>query len=122
MNSCIVSKDRAYALSLQQGVPISHPVTTRIADGMACRTPDPCALDWICRSVERIVEVSDNEVEAAMRIYFSATHNVAKGAGAAALAAALREKAVIAGKRIALVLSGGNVDRKVFARVLDATH
>ena len=70
---------------------------------MACRTPDPCALDWICRGVKRIVEVSDDEVEAAMRIYFSATHNVAEGAGAAALAAALREKAVIAGKRIAPV-------------------
>ena len=108
----------AYALSLQQGIPISHPVTTRIADGMACRIPDPCALEWIGRGVERIVEVSDDEVECAMRIYFSATHNVAEGAGAAALAAALQESALIAGKRIALVLSGGNVDRKVFARVL----
>ena len=67
---------------------------------MACRTPDPFALDWIRRGVERVVEVSDDEIEEAMRLYFTATHNVAEGAGAAALAAALQEQSLIRGKRI----------------------
>jgi threonine dehydratase len=85
---------------------------------MACRTPAPQAFDWIRRGVERVVEVSDDEVEAAMRSYFSTTHNIAEGAGAAGLAAALQEKSRLNGKRVALVLSGGNVDRDVFVRVL----
>ena len=64
------------------------------------------------------MEVSDDEIEEAMRLYFAATHNVAEGAGAAALAAALQEQSLIRGKRISLVLSGGNVDGRIFSRVL----
>jgi len=117
----VVSKDApAYSLSFRKRAPVSHAVTTRIADGMACRKPDEAALERIWRGVERIVEVTDDEVEAAMRAYFSDTHNVAEGAGAAALAAAVQERERLAGKRVAVVLSGGNVDRAVFARVLSA--
>ena len=108
----------AYSVSLRRGVLRSHSVSTRIADGMACRTPDPFALDWIRRGAERVVEVSDDEIEEAMRLYFTATHNLAEGAGAAALAAALQEQSLIRGKRISLVLSGGNVDERIFSRVL----
>jgi len=116
----VVSKGApAFALSFHQHRLISHTVTTQICDGLACRTPDMRAVDWIRNGVDRIVEVDDNEVEAAMRIYFSDTHNVSEGAGAAALAAAVQEQELIKGKRIALVLSGGNVDRDVFARVLN---
>ena len=68
----------------------------------------------------RIVRVSDNEVEAAMREYFSDTHNVAEGAAGAGLAAILRERATVAGKRIGVVFTGGNVDAAIFARVLAA--
>jgi threonine dehydratase len=68
----------------------------------------------------RVVQVSDDEVEAAMRLMYSATHNVAEGAGAAALAAATQERARLAGRRVAVVLCGANVDRDVFARVLAA--
>ena len=108
----------SYALSFRARTPVAHAVTTRIADGMACRKPDERALEMMWRSMERVVEVTDDEIEAAMRAYFSDTHNVAEGAGAAALAAALRERDRLEGKRVALVLSGGNVDRQVFARVI----
>jgi threonine dehydratase len=93
-------------------------VTTKVADGIACRTPDEEALEIILSNVERIEQVSDEQVEAAMKIYFTDTHNVAEGAGAVGLAAALSETAQIQGKRVGLVLTGGNVDHDVFARIL----
>ena len=108
----------AYALSFEQRRIVEHPVTTRVADGMACRTPEPQALEILWRHLARIVRVTDDEVEDAMRLMYSATHNVAEGAGAAPLAAALRERDRIAGRKAAIVLSGANVDRDVFARQL----
>ena len=108
----------AYARSFDAGVPVASPATTELADGMACRVPEPAALEIICRGVERIVEVTDDEVAAAMRLLFECTHTVAEGAGAAALAAAVQERDKLAGRRVAAVLSGGNVDREVFASVL----
>jgi threonine dehydratase len=92
---------------------VEHPVTTQIADGMACRTPEADALEMIWRHVARVVQVSDAEVASAMRLMFTAIHNVAEGAGAAALAAALKERTRVAGRKIALVLSGANVDHDV---------
>jgi threonine dehydratase len=109
---------RAYALSFADRQAREAPVTTRLADGMACRTPQPEALEVIWRGVDRIVEVSDAEVAEAIRLIFSCTHNAAEGAGAAAVAAALQEKSRLAGRRIAAVLSGGNIDRTLFAEVL----
>jgi threonine dehydratase len=111
----------AYALSFAQKKQIEHAVTTQIADGMAVRLPAPDALDIIWPGVQRMVEVDDGEIEAAMRVLFEDTHNVAEGAGAAALAAALKDRGAARGKKIGLVLSGGNVDRDVFARVLAGT-
>ena len=108
----------AYALSFEAGRSIAAPVTTLIADGMACRLPDDDALEIIQENVDHIVRVSDEEIRDAMRIYFSDTHNVIEGAGAASLAAALKEKNSLCGKRIALIATGGNVDRDVFAKVL----
>jgi threonine dehydratase len=75
-------------------------------------------LRWLRTQLERVVQVTDDEVEEAMRIYFADTHNVAEGAGAASLAALLKEKDKLAGKRAAVVVSGGNVDRDVYVRVL----
>jgi threonine dehydratase len=72
----------------------------------------------IWRHAARVVRVSDEEIENAMRLMFTATHNVAEGGGAAALAAALKERKRIAGRRVALVLSGANVDHDVLARIL----
>ena len=108
----------AYALSIATGELVSHAVTTELPDGMACRTPDPAALAILQRGLARVVSVSDAEVAAAMRRLFEATHQVAEGAGAAALAAAWQERSLLAGRCTALVLSGGNVDREVFAGVL----
>lgn len=109
---------RAYAQSLVAGTPLSLPVSTRISDGMAVRTPDPVALSILLASGTRVVEVRDDEVENAMRTIFSATHNVAEGAGAAAFAALLRDDARHADDEVGWVLCGGNVDRTVFAEVL----
>jgi threonine dehydratase len=108
----------AYALSYEAGRTIEAPVTTLIADGMACRTPDDDAVEIIHKNVDHIVRVSDDEIRDAMRVYFSDTHNVIEGAGAASLAAALKEKGSLGGRRIALIATGGNVDRNVFAKVL----
>ena len=108
----------AYALSLAQGRAVSHAVTTQLADGMACRTPDPDALAMLQAGLARVVVVSDAEVAAAMVRLYETTHQVAEGAGAAALAAAWAERAQLVALRTALVLSGGNVDREVMAGVL----
>lgn len=108
----------AYALSLAAGRSVSHDVTTQIADGMACRTPVADALEIIGAGAERIVQVTDREIKEAMRILFTDTHNVAEGAGAAGLAALLKERDTMRGRRVGVILSGGNVDRDVFVRVL----
>ena len=95
-----------------------RPPIREIADGLACRRPSPNALDIIFAHVPRIVEVSESEIADAMCIYHQDTHNIAEGAGAAALAAALKEKSSLQGKRAGIVLTGGNVDRELYASVL----
>lgn len=109
---------RCYALSFAAGKPVEAPVSTELADGLACRVADPGALAMIVANVERIVEVTDAQVADAIRLLFSATHNVAEGAGAASLAAALSEKSTLVGQRVGLTLCGGNIDADLFARVL----
>ena len=109
---------RAYAKSFSAGYPVEAPVTTVLSDGMACRVPEAEALELILQGVDRIVQVTDDEVSAAMCMMFECTHNVCEGAGAAALAAALQEKGRLAGRKVAVVASGGNVDQDVFADVL----
>jgi threonine dehydratase len=104
----------AYALSIAQGRVVSHAVTTVLADGMACRTPDAQALAVLRAGLARVVQVSDAEVAQAMRQLFECTHQVAEGAGAAALAA-LRQEQPRTGRH-AVVLSGGNIDREIFAQ------
>ncbi len=108
----------AYALSFAAGRVIATESADTIADGVACRVPLAEAVAVINRWAERIVTVSEAEIAAAMRYYFSDTHNVAEGAGAAPLAALLKERAAMERRRVGLVLSGGNVDREVYARVL----
>ncbi|HJV95698.1 MAG TPA: threonine dehydratase [Albitalea sp.] len=108
----------AYQQSFRAGRVIEAPVSTQLADGMACRLPDAQALELIRREADDVVAVTDAEVAAAMRALFSDTHNVAEGAGAAALAAALQQRERWAGRSVGVALSGGNVDSAVFARVL----
>jgi threonine dehydratase len=107
-----------FARSFEARRVVEAPVTTRLADGMACRKPDADAVAIILDNVDRVIEVSDAQIADAMRRIFSMTHNVAEGAGAAAFAAAWRERDALAGKRVGLTLSGGNVDSDVFADVL----
>ncbi len=108
----------AYSLSFEAARAVSAAATTAIADGIACRTPDEGAVAIICKNVERVLRVTDDEIRAAMKLFFMATHNVAEGAGAASLAAALQDKEKLAGKRVGVIATGGNVDHDVFAAVL----
>ncbi len=108
----------AYALSFEAGSRVAAPVTTLLGDGMACRVPDDASLEVVLENVDRVLRVSDEEMRQAMKIYFTDAHNVVEGAGAAGLAAALKEKDTLRGKRVGLVATGGNVDHDVFAKVL----
>jgi threonine dehydratase len=112
----------AYAESFSARRMVECPVSTRLADGMACRTPEQAALEVIWRGVDRIVKVTDDEIAATIRMLFECTHNTCEGAGAAAVAAAAQEHSRIAGRKVAVVVSGGNVDREVFAAVLSWKH
>ncbi|ODT36893.1 MAG: hypothetical protein ABS55_04775 [Lautropia sp. SCN 70-15] len=107
-----------YLDSFRAGSVVEAPVTTELADGLACRVAEPQALEIVRKEADDIVAVTDGEVAEAMRILFSDTHNVAEGAGAAALAAAIRERGRTGGRAVGLALTGGNVDTGAFARVL----
>jgi threonine dehydratase len=111
----------AYALSFHAQTPVEHAVSTVLSDGMACRTPERDALAIMLRHAARVVSVSEREVAHAMRLLFTATHNVAEGAGAAPLAAALQERDRLRGRKVGVVVSGGNIDRVLFADVLNGT-
>ncbi len=106
----------SYALSFAAGTIVTTETSNTLADGMATRIPDPDALAIIRKGAARIVQVSDGEIGAAIRAYWTDTHNLAEGAGAAALAAALQDKPKLRGKRVGLILSGGNIDFDLFTR------
>ena len=116
----VASASPSYALSFARRTIVPAPAQTQIADGLACRMPAAAAMEVIWENVVRIVEVSDPEIAQAMRIYYQDTHNVAEGAGAAPLAAAVkdRDRGGMHQKRIGLVLTGGNVDMDVYDKVL----
>ncbi len=108
----------AYALSFARRAPVSTASADTLADGVAVRVPDKDALEIIYKGVERIVTVSEQAILNAMGHYLQDTHNLAEGAAAAPLAALLNEAAELSGKRVGLVLSGGNVDRTLLCRAL----
>ncbi len=110
----------AMALSFEAGRVVATETADTMADGMACRVPDPAAVAAIRAGAERIVRVTDEEITAAMRAYWTDTHNLAEGAGAAALAALLQERQAMRGKRVGVVLSGANVDLELGLRSLGA--
>jgi threonine dehydratase len=109
-----------YALSFEQGKIVEAAAQTVLADGLACRKGNDEPLQVMLQNVDHIVRVTDAEVSAAMRAFFTDTHNVVEGAGAATLAAAVKEAPALKGKRVAVIATGGNVDHDVFARVLAA--
>ena len=114
----VSSHATAYADSIAAGRVIQAPVTTQLADGMACRLPDQAALEVLIPHIHHIVKVTDVEIAEAMRNLYADTHNVAEGAGAASFAAAMQERATLGGKIVGTTLCGGNVDANVYARVL----
>jgi len=108
----------AFALSFEAGHPVPTGSARTFADGMACREPLPEPLEIIMRGAARIVRVSEAEIAEAVRSLYTDTHNLTEGAGAAPLAALMRERDAMRGKRVAVVLTGGNVDMPVFAKIL----
>lgn len=109
-----------YADSLAAGRVVEAPVTTRLADGMACRIADPEALELMAPHIDHVVQVTDDEVAQAMRDLYADTHNVAEGAGAASFAAAMQERSQLKGQVVGTTLCGGNVDSATLASVLAA--
>jgi threonine dehydratase len=106
-----------YALSFETGRPVETPTANTFADGVAVRVPVAEALDAILSGADRIVQVSDDEVKAAMRDLYRCTHNLAEGAGAAPLAALVKDGAK-RGSRSGVILSGGNIDREMYLEAL----
>jgi threonine dehydratase len=106
----------SYALSFAAGTVVRTNSSNTLADGMATRVPDAEALAIIRKGASHIVQVTDDEVAQAVRVYWTDTHNLAEGAGAAALAAALQEKPKLRGKRVGLILTGGNIDFDLFQK------
>ena len=115
----VSSESPSYALSFKQHKVVEASSRTEIADGLACRKPNAQAMNAIWANVARIVEVSDDEIKDAMRAFYQDTHNLAEGAGAAALAGAMKETGIRQpDTRIGIVLTGGNIDREAYASVL----
>jgi threonine dehydratase len=108
----------AIALSLAAGKPVSTNTASTFADGMAVRVVNPEAFAHIRHGVDHVVTVSDDEIAEAVRTYFRCCHTIAEGAGAAPLAALMQEREAMKGKRVGVVLSGGNIDMPKFAEVL----
>ena len=115
-----VVSDRAPTakLSAEAGRLVETESARTFADGMAVRVPVPEALEVYAAGAERIVAVTDDEVAEAMRLFYRYTHNVVEGAGAAPLAALLRERRRMAGRKVAVIVTGGNIDTELFAQVL----
>lgn len=104
--------------SVHAGRMIETKTAHTFADGMAVRIPVPEAYDIYAKGADRIVSVTDDAIADAMRLYYQTTHNVAEGAGAAALAALMQERDAMRGKTVAVILSGGNIDAPAFGAVL----
>lgn len=106
----------SFALSFAAGTVVTTETANTLADGIATRVPDADAVAMIRKGASRIVQVTDDEIAAAVRAYWTDTHNLAEGAGAAPLAAALKDKQKLRGKRVGLILTGGNIDFDLFQR------
>lgn len=118
----VVSEEApAYAISFEQKKVVEAPARARLADGLACRVPDADAVRVMVENVDHMVRVSEEEIAEAMRIFFSDTHSIVEGAGAAALAGALKEKESLHGRKIGVAATGANIDTSLYAQVLAGT-
>ena len=109
----------AYKLSFETGKPVNTNSAVSFADGMAVRVAHPVAVDYINKGAARIVALSETEIAEAMRIYYRNIHSIAEGAGAAALAALMQERDKMSGKRVGVILSGGNIDTDKYITTLN---
>jgi threonine dehydratase len=114
----VSERANCYPLSLAAGHVVPTNAALTFADGMAVRTPDPMALELIRRGAERVVELGEDEIAEAIRILFSDAHCLAEGAGAAALAALIKERDRLTGRRAAVIVTGQNIDRPWMQTVL----
>ncbi len=114
----VAENARAYALSFDAGKPVETNSANTFADGMAVRVAHPDAVDYINKGADHIVIVSEEEIANAIRIYYRNIHNIAEGAGAAALAGLIQQREKMNGKRVGVILSGGNIDTDQYLTVL----
>jgi threonine dehydratase len=115
----VAERANAYRLSVEAGRVVPTNSAATFAEGVAVRVPDPEAIAIIRRGAARIVEVSEDEIAQAIRVMFGATHSLAEGAGAVALAAVLKERAALEGRRAAVILTGQNFDRAMARQVFN---
>jgi threonine dehydratase len=108
----------AFALSREAGYPVPTNTAHTFADGLACRQPQAEPLEIVRKGAADIVRVSEAEIAEAVRFIYTDTHNVAEGSGAAPLAALLKQRSGLKGKRVAFVLTGGNIDMPILSRIL----
>ncbi|MGV8850697.1 MAG: threonine dehydratase [Propionibacteriaceae bacterium] len=111
----VAEKAPAYALSYEAGRVVTTETADTFVDGVACRVPDPDAVDAVIAGCSRVVRVSEEDAAAAMILMYRATHNLAEPAGALALAAILAEPDRVAGRKVAMILTGGNCDLDVLS-------
>ena len=116
----VSSRANAYALSFASGHATPTNSADTFAEGVAVREPNPQAVALINQGADHIAEVNDDQIKSAMRLIFRATHNVAEGAGAVALAAVMQEREQLQGQRVGAIVSGGNIDAGKFAEILQA--
>jgi len=114
----VADRAPAYALSFAAGEAVATDAADTFVDGVACRVPDPTAVEIICRGAARIVRVSEEQAAEAMSLMYRCTHNLAEPAGSLALAALLSERDAVAGRSVAIVHTGGNADHDVLARAM----
>ena len=108
----------AFAQSIEQGQVVCTESANTFADGLACRQPLPEALAMIAQGAARVIRVTDRQIAQAIGVYHETTHNTAEGAGAAALAGLIKEQPEQQGRRVAVILSGANIDRQLYAGIL----
>lgn len=118
----VADRAPAYALSFAAGEPVATPTADTFVDGVACRTPDPEAVAIIGRGASRILRLSEEQAAEAMALMYRCTHNLAEPAGSLALAGLLAEREAMAGRRVAVVHTGGNADFEVLAAAMSAAE
>lgn len=114
----VAEKAPAFALSFEAGRPISTDSAHTFADGMACRQPPAESLEIVLKGAARVIRVSEDEIAASIRHLYTDTHNLSEGAGAASLAALLKDPNTQRYEKAGVILCGGNIDMSIFAQVI----